>query len=538
MVPGQCQLHVPLEPLKQERYLYDVGINQAVCQRRVARITLPRDGICHRNARGTHAIVDLPAKMVEYEAAFLVNDHDNCVCNEVVALHNRHLTDDPDVSVTFTGIDEMRAEMFRMLERMRLDKIKTWSYEEVIKRMPPAKRARYWCAMKRLRERDVSTKDALVKMMLKAEKIDIKKMRAGKAGRAVQYRSPEYNLALMASGLKSIEHEFYTRMQFGKSDTRNVAKCLNQTQRARILKRKWDQMSDPVAVLLDATAWDAHVHTQLLELEHEFYTRCLPGAKRLGWLLSMQKCNKGLTRGGIKYKVEGTRMSGDANTALGNCVLNLMMLRAWMRRCGVQGEILLDGDDSVILVERTDLHLLDVKHIMNNYGMNMKMEIATEFDQIDFCQSRPVECPEGWRMVRYPDRLMSKDVVAVRNYTGRWHALANAIGKCELAMCAGVPVLQEFALMMLRAGAKGKILNKKGKEQVFSEQFEYAANMQARTTGWDAKPVTATARISFWRAFNISADMQYYMEAWLRHHDPTVHPCRNIIDYQGEGVPA
>lgn len=538
-MPGQCQGSTALAPLKTETYIYDVGVG-AACTRNVASITLPRDGICHhRQYRQTHAIVDLPARLYELEFAFHVNDHDDCVCNELVSLHNRHLTDDPEVSVTFTGVDELRAEMFRMLERMRLDKIRSWTYESVINRMPPAKRARYWRAMRRLREKwDVCPKDALIKMMLKAEKFDVKKLRAKKAGRAVQYRSPEYNLALMAAGLKSIEHEVYQRMQFGRTGTRNIAKCLNHTQRARILKRKWDEMTDPVAVLLDATSWDAHVHTQLLAIEHEFYTRCMPGNDRLKWLLSMQMVNRGYTKRGLRYKIEGTRMSGDANTALGNCVLNMMILNAWLRRSGVQGEILLDGDDSVVIIERKDLPKLDVGHIAANYGMNMKMEIADTFEEVEFCQSRPVECSEGWRMVRYPDRLLSKDVVAVRNFTRRWHALADAIGRCELAICSGVPILQEFALMMKRAGAKGRVTNKKGKQQTFSEQFEYAATMQAKTTGWDACNISATTRVSFWKAFGICGDMQVSIEGWLRNHDPTINPCRNIVEFQGDGVPA
>jgi hypothetical protein len=530
---------VKLKPLKVERYLYDVGREPQVVERDVARITLPRDGVCHHNYRGTHAIVDLPARMYDDEYAYRVNDHDDCMCNELVALHNRHLTDDPEVLVTFSGVDEMRAEMFRMVERMRPEHMETWSYEQVITRMPKSKQNRYWQAMRRLRnDYDVTPKDAKIKMMDKAEKIALAKLREGKAGRAVQYRSPEYNLALMAAGLKSIEHEFYTRMQYGKSKTRNVAKCLNHTQRARILRKKWDEFADPVAILLDAKAWDAHVHTELLGLEHEFYMRCMPENRRLAWLLSMQEVNKGWTKRGIKYSIKGTRMSGDANTALGNCVLNLMMLKAWLRFCGVEGEILLDGDDSVIIVERDQLNKLDVEHITRNYGMNMKMEIAEVFEDIDFCQCKPLECAEGWRMVRYPDRVMSKDVVCVRNMPGRWHALAHALGRAELSLCSGVPILQEFALMLIRAGKSGKITNKKGKLQEFGEQLQYVAKMQARTTGWDGAAVSLTTRVSFWAAFDICPDLQLQMESWLRNHNPTVNPRRDVVDYQGEGVPA
>lgn len=516
-----------LGPLKQERYVFEINGRLAAGNVPVASITQVPGGIAHVDRRGVHDIVDLPKRMYLDGFVWRVEDHDDCQCNELVSLHNRHLLDDPSVRVSDAGLSELRSVMFEMVAAMPLEALETWSYEKVIHRMPAHKRARYWLAMKRLRDRDVDADDAQVKMMLKAEKFESAKLDEGKAGRAIQYRSPEYNLALMAAGLKSVEHEFYGAMRFGVSGTRNVAKCLNQSQRARLLREKWEAFSDPVAVLLDAKAWDAHVHTPLLKLEHDFYNKCMPGNSRFAWLLSMQINNRGRTKYGIKYKIRGTRMSGDPNTALGNCVLNLMMLRAWLRRCGVsEFDILLDGDDSVVIVNRRDLSRLDDTAIANNYGFQMKMETTDEFEAIDFCQCRPVHCFEGWRMVRYPDRLMSKDVVCVRNMCDRWHALCDAIGQAELALNSGVPVLQEFAIMLIRAGAKGKILNRRGRRQIFGEQVEYAGNMQARSTGRSAVAVPVQTRLSFWKAFDVSPDVQLHLERWLNQHDPIVHPIR------------
>lgn len=62
---------------------------------------------------------------------------------------------------------------------------------------------------------------------------------------------------------------------------------------------------------------------QALKWEHSIYNAMFRSdelAELLGWQLT----NKGFARttdGLIKYEVKGCRMSGDMNTALGNCMI-------------------------------------------------------------------------------------------------------------------------------------------------------------------------------------------------------------------------
>jgi len=521
VVPGACQERVKLGEL------------QLRAGRPSARVTAPPGGCRHVDVNGSHAVVDLPRVLYDFGYAWEAHVHNDCVCNELVALHNRHLVNDPDVSVSDEGRAWLTASATQMLERMR--RVEPWRYSKVIARMPPNKRAAYQRAAESLKEFPINERDAKIDCMLKKDKVDLRKIIEGKVARCIQYRGKRYTLELMACGLKAIEEEFYKRMKFGVSHTRNVAKGLNQSQRGALLRSKWDAFSEPVAILLDATAWDAHVSPELLQAEHDFYTRALP-SRRLQRLLVWQRKNRGRTRGGIKYTVQGTRMSGDANTALGNCALNLMMLLAVLRNFAVQGDILLDGDDSVLIVESRDLSKLEHLDIYmaNHFGMNMKMEFAREFEKIDFCQSRPIEVESGsWRMVRYPDRAMSKDVVTVRNVVDKWAELASAIGNCEMSLNCGVPVLQSFAGLMKRAGGgKGT-----GIECAHFEDIVYRARQQARDTGWDSRPVLNCARVSFWRAFDISVSEQLEIEALLDAHEPRLHPPRLRLHVMGAGVP-
>jgi len=496
-----------------------------------AVVTLPDGGCRHVDKSKSHAIVDLPREFYDYGYTWHAHLHNDCVCNELVALHNRHLMHDDEVAVSHEGLLNLAES--RRLMLAELHPVSPWTYEKCIGRMPKAKQGPYRKAMLSLLQDDITKFDAAIDFMLKLEKVELDKLKIGKAGRGIQYRGKRYTLALMAAGLKSIEEETYKRMRFGPSATRNIAKGLNQSQRARLLHTKWGSFGDPVAVLFDATAWDAHVVLPLLDMEHSYYNLALP-SRRMKMLLSWQRKNRGRTRGGIKYVVQGTRMSGDANTALGNCVLNLMILMSVLRTAGVVGEILLDGDDSVVIIERRDLPLVKAVNIGEHYGMNMKMEIAESFEHIDFCQSRPVEISDGeWRMVRYPTRAMSKDVVCVRNMVGKWHQLAKAIGECELSMCSGVPVLQEFALMMMRAGGSVKC-SSAGTTLFAFEDLVYRAGREGPAV---ARPITNCARRSVWEAFDLSPMEQQELESRLRAHEPLVHPTRLALDLMGDGVP-
>lgn len=486
-----------------------------------ARIATPPGGQMCDSKRQVHRMVNLPDGMEDHY--WPSTTHKDCACNEYAALRNRHLCRDDEVSVTQEGLSAMRMARNRILRDF--PGLKPWSYAKVVARAPPHKKKSYQAAVDSLLLDPLERQDGRVRMFIKADKITAEEE---KMPRAIQFRNTRFVVDAMRY-LKPFEERLYKTNGLGPTETLCVAKGLNQTQRGNTLRTKWDAFADPVALLLDASKWDAHVTIELLDEEHLAYLSKLPSVE-FKRILAMQRTNRGYTtNGGIKYRVRGTRMSGDPNTALGNCMINLMILQAWVDRAGVCAELFVDGDDSVIIIERDNLHKLDVSWIQANCGMNMKLELAREFEQIEFCQSRPIKLFDGWRMVRLPNRVLSKSVIAVRSHDGAWGRLAYAVGKCELAMNAGVPVLQEYALALIRAGERTRErgLRNETKAEMRREGLEdlyYRASWQRRSTRAEAVPITVDARLAFEEAFGIDSDQQMLLERQFASWTAEVHP--------------
>ncbi len=105
---------------------------------------------------------------------------------------------------------------------------------------------------------------------------------------------------------------------------------------AKVLREKWDMFPNPVAIGLDASRFDQHVSVPALEFEHSVYLSCFKQKKhreRLAKLLKLQlenHCTGYAEDGVIKYTTTGTRMSGDMNTSLGNCVLMCSLIHSYL----------------------------------------------------------------------------------------------------------------------------------------------------------------------------------------------------------------
>lgn len=130
------------------------------------------------------------------------------------------------------------------------------------------------------------------------------------------------------------------------------------------------------------------------------------------------------------------------------------------------------------------------------------------FEQLEFCQTRPLFDGERWRMMRNPLACMKKDgmclipIASERTYK-RW---LGAVGECGLAAASGVPVLQSWYNMFKRAG---QVCPRKFKRYIFSHTFHEAFGM-----GLSGKisEVTDAARVSFYRGTGVTPDMQLAYE--------------------------
>lgn len=372
----------------------------------------------------------------------------------------------------------------------------------------------YAAAVESLARKGVCRKDSYLSTFVKAEKLNLSS-KPDPAPRVIQPRHPRYNVEV-GRYLAHVEHNVYRAIaEVWGGPT--VMKGYNAFGTGRELRAMWDEFAEPVAVGLDASRFDQHVSVEALRWEHSIYLACYAGRDRteLNNLLQWQLRNTGFARasdGGYKYKVNGCRMSGDMNTAMGNCLLMSAMVWAYCQEKRIKARLANNGDDCVVVMDRRHLASFqrDVREWFLRMGFTMKVEApAYEFEQIEFCQTRPVWTPDGWLMCRDPRVCCSKDVVSVLplHQGNGAYGLLTAVGQCGLSLAGGVPVLQSFYSAMVVAG--------RGVQYGHHCQFENGFQRLARGMHLGVREIHPRTRYSFWLAFGIIPEVQMAVEQEL-----------------------
>jgi len=292
-----------------------------------------------------------------------------------------------------------------------------------------------------------------------------------------------------------------------------VIKGLNVHDAARVMREKWDRFNNPVAIGLDATKFDMHVGVGALGYEHEFYNRVFK-SKELKQLLSWQLNNKGVAYcpdGVVKFKIPGTRCSGDLNTSLGNCILMCALIYCMCEQLGVVAELANNGDDCVLILDRIDEARVcsAIQTYFGKAGFRMVVEQPVYvFEEIEFCQSKPVLCAGKWTMIRNVRTCMKKDVMCLVPIQNNkvWLKWLGAVGNCGLATVPGCPVLQSFYTCFKRSG-----INPGAK---FTRHVFKNTSMMERITECLPEPVTDHARASFFYATGITPAYQIELERY------------------------
>lgn len=453
---------------------------------------------------------------LECEHTFLPFAHFDCSCNQIIALRNRVLGDVP--APTAKGLKILRKQA-RRLGRL-LPHVSPDDWYELPKLYSGSKRARYTLATDDvLRAGTITPKSARVKMFVKFEKISPEKVNPDP--RAIQFRDPKYCVAL-GRFLKPIEHVIYRVRGDGKHfpASRFIGKGLSQASRAKLLVKKLAGFVRPVVIGIDMKRFDQHVALELLQIEHSVYLMCLRD-EEFRKLLNMQLYNTGVSSRGIVYRARGRRMSGDFNTAVGNCVLVPLMVSSFLT--GKKYDMLDDGDDCLIIVEEEDLSWVqaNVGPAFLEFGMEVKVEcVARTIEEVLWCQSKPVQYQPGrYKFVRSPWKVISTAMSGVK-YVDSDKArrkLLNTIGMAEMVLNLGVPVLQEFATAMMRnASTTCSIELDSADGLAYRVGLELKAMNLRQLTRLDPQPITDVARESFAKAFGISVEDQVELENFLR----------------------
>lgn len=465
-----------------------------------------------------------PRKCREYHVVTCMgNNHELGVYNNSVdaverALLERYFlcdvdgTFEPALCVDKSEFETNGLEKFKRLVVNEVRKTATViTLREVVQQYRGPKYRIYESAYKSLLRKRINRKDAKLKPFTKFEKQSL-----SKAPRIINPRSPRYNLVL-GKYLKTNEKKYYKaiNLAWGERTGHTVIKGLNVYESAAVMKEKWEVFNDPVAVGLDAKKFDMHVGVESLKYEHSYYNMTF-GAAQLAKILTWQLHNVGrayCADGEVDFKIPGTRCSGDLNTSLGNCILMCALFFDLCEELNIKAELANNGDDCVLFMERKDL--MKLMNAVVPYFMRKGFRMTVEkpvfvFEEIEFCQSKPVLLPAGWAMVRNVRTCLKKDPMCLMPIPNEkvWRKWLGAVGECGLSLVSGCPVLQSFYGCFHRNGVSSS-------QSFKTAVFKNTGTME-RGAGLGLKPrtVTASARASFYRATGITPDYQIELELY------------------------
>lgn len=296
---------------------------------------------------------------------------------------------------------------------------------------------------------------------VKYEKIPLGKYIAGKAPRLIQFRSYEYLYLLKSTvlGYSLTLKADGGRLRYNGQTVGTIfTKMHNNFGIAEALRESWDYFSDPIAICLDRVKFDGHYCEELLEAERGFWMVVCNRGKLKKTLFKAQVHNKGRTQNGVIFKTKGHRMSGEYTTSDGNGGTNYAMLVRWLIDSGLEEHefrIAVNGDDSVVFIDRSNRHKLLPLDYFLNFNMETECDrIVDVFQQISYCQASPirvlVDGVEKWYMTKEYKRSMERLCYAPIQYKNCIDRYLSGIGLCELATYSGIPVMQSFALRLLQ----------------------------------------------------------------------------------------
>lgn len=425
-----------------------------------------------------------------------------CWRNEIVALQERHLLNEGDPEKEeWERCNTHGQALAKLLGPVRV----ATPAEVVAHKGSPATRKRYEDAFASYDRVGPGATWDRVSAFVKVEKWTAEQTSIlRKPPRMIQFRSYKY-CGKLSQIILPIEEKLWTVQVDGMPV---FAKNMNSFVVAATLRRMADDFVDPLFIMIDYSKMDSCITQPWIVNEQRFYGavagNSFGATDELDQLIEAQMVNKCYTKGGVRYIQLGRKMSGEYTTSSGDNVINFEILCDVFRF--VRHRKLMNGDDGVIMIEKDDLVKLDLSESRwRRYGFKAKVDFTDVFEEIDFCQCRPIEIRDGvWRMVREPKRAVSRSCVSAKRYEGRaWYGLMAAMGYSELACGDGVPMMQAWAQYLMRASCGAPPL---------PSELSRRAKLERAVS--EAKGVTDTARESFFRAFGFSVEEQLDFESW------------------------
>lgn len=274
----------------------------------------------------------------------------------------------------------------------------------------------------------------------------------------------------------------------------------------------------------DYSSFEASVHPDIMyAVEMQLYSYMLQNLPNyidiIGHirraLLGRQNCQMGGRRGwqGIRYRCDGTRMSGDMCTSLGNGFLNLMLMSFACTKLGGEMKGLFEGDDGLC---RTT-GLVPGKQFFEHLGFNLKIDTCSDAATASFCGN--VFVRGGSANVTHPIKGLLKFGWSMSQLRcgsdEEREGLLRAKALSLLASNPGTPILQELALWVLRViGRKGRVCYSGHNGAPSWWEQNLARDVDAGRV--EPVSITREVRVLTRDVFGVSIETQERVESWLK----------------------
>lgn len=445
-----------------------------------------------------------------------VFSHTNTVANVTWSLHERVLGSVVDGQWTATHLPSgpfatpaMERIQRRIIRRLPKHLIPITG-DQFCQQYAGSKKKAYERALLSLNMHSVEEKDSCINCFLKPEK-----WRKLMAPRMISPRTPRYLLSV-GRYISPVEHTVYSAIKRTMGHP-VVMKGFTVEQRAETLDNHWNQFAEPTAVVLDASKFDQHCSVQALQYEHKFYRAMYSGDKELRRLLKWQLrnfCFAVTEDGKVRWIQKGGRMSGDMNTALGNCILTVAMVYGYAEEMGIRMRAMVDGDDCVVIIEKNDIptFMSGLKAWYLKRGFRMKMDGPfRRKEDVEFCQCRYVKLASGPIFVRNWKKAVQQDHAWIVKGGITHGEVLTATGLGGLSIYGHLPILGAYYRML--AGGR-KISDK------VARRMDNRSSWLRWSEGLSGKyvPPTEEARLAFFETFGVHPSDQRAIEAvYLRH---------------------
>nr|WPR18474.1 MAG: RNA-dependent RNA polymerase [Crogonang virus 99] len=200
-------------------------------------------------------------------------------------------------------------------------------------------------------------------------------------------------------------------------------------------------------------------------------------------------------------------MSGDMNTAMGNCLISAGLLWAYAHERGIRIKAIVDGDDSVAFMERSDLarYLSGIQDWMAKRGFRLVTEEPVScIAQVEFCQCRYVAA-EPPTMVRNPLKAITQDHAWIVDKALTYREVLAATGLGGLSLYGNIPILGAYYHML----AKATTLSRKTLNRI---SFQDSWLRDATLSGGTYAAPSEAARYSLWEAWGVTPGEQRALE--------------------------